>query len=260
MTNMPPMLPAARARRRPPPRPRTWRVALTGLAVATLGLAGCSLPAAEEPAPATDPTEAPIGSSTPDPARDRLVAEIERLAATVTAARDALAGAVDPGSTAAAHTAASEALDVLVAEGGATGPGSDGPRPLFPAETLDRDEADDAPDQLTNTLTRARDVGGTLGTTVIDLLRDPVAGDVGAWERDAAGVLASVDGTIADVTTLEEREAAIAELPGLGTRAVAWARSIAEATSVDDAHAYAERGVANLDVVLVTLERLDLAS
>jgi hypothetical protein len=226
----------------------------------TTALAGCSLPSTEAPAPETDPSEAPVASSTPDPSRQALVTEVERLRATVAAARDELAGALDPPRPGAARAAAEAALELLVAEGAATDVDDDEPRPLFPSEPSDRGLPEAAADQLTLTLTRARDVGGRLGNTVVDLLRDPIAGDLGAWQRDASGVLDSIDLTLRDATTLEEREAAVAELPGLGTRAIAWARLTATASSAEDAERYAERGVANLDVITVTLDRLELSS
>jgi hypothetical protein len=250
-----------------PPHPRVRpslrrtadrRALVAGVLLATVVLPGCSLPSADTVAPATDPSEAPLGTSTPDPSRVALVEEVERLAATVAAARGALARAVGAGTTTEARSAAEAALDLLIAEPGADGadPG-DGPRPLFAAETVERDESGDTADQLTATLTRARDVGGALGNTVVDLLREPIAGDLGAWQRDAGGVLASIDETLASASTLEELEVAVGELPGLGTRAVAWARLVAATSDLDAASAFAERGVANLDVIQVTLDRLE---
>ncbi len=217
-------------------------------------LAGCSLPAAGPEEPAGDPSRAPLGSSVPDPTRDVLIGEVQRLRATVTASRDALAAALDSDGTQGARTAADDALNVLVAERGEASE----PRPLFPADTLDRDGDVDAPDQLTITLTAARDLGGQLGNAVVDLLRDPVAGDLGAWQRDAAGVLASVTATTREADDLTGLEAAISELPGLGTQAVAWAELTASAGSIEDARAYAERGVASLEVILVSLDLLGI--
>lgn len=259
---MRPMTGIPHTRSRPPlHRGAHRRVLVAGVLLSASSLAGCSLPSTDGPPTESDPTEAPIASSTPDPGRAALITEVERLQVTVGTARDALARAVDAEGRAAADDAAEAALDVLVAAVDARGSEhGDGPRPLFPAETLDRDESEDAADQLTATLTRARDVGGTVGNTVIDLLRDPIAGDLGAWQRDAAGVLASIDATLSDASTLEELVVAVGELPGLGTRAVAWARLTADASSVDDARAYAEQGVANLEVIQITLDRLELAA
>ncbi len=233
--------------------------AIVAAGLLALAAAGCSLPTTAEPTPDTDPSEAPIGSATPDPSRDALLTEVGRLGATITAAREELSAAAEADGPQAAGRAAEAALTLLIAPPGATDDGGDEPRPLFPGETLDRDDTEEAADQLTVTLTRARDVGGTLGSTVVDLLRDPIAGDLGAWQRDAGGVLASVDETIAGAGSLEEHEVAVQQLPGLGTRAVAWARLTTTAASTDDARAYAERGAANLEVIAATLERLELA-
>jgi hypothetical protein len=261
---MPPVPTTARSRPQPAVHGRVRR-RVAGVVVVLGGaaaLSGCSLPATDAPGTATDPTEAPVASETPDPARDALVAEIERLRASVAAAREAFAGAIDAGGTAESRRAAESSLELLVAPADLAPDDLDDDevRPLFPATSGDRTSPEDAADQLTSTLTAARDAGGSLGNRVVDLLRDPVAGDLGAWQRDAAGVLASIDATVAEATTLEEREAAVAELPGLGTRAIAWARLTADASSPDDAHAFAERGVAHLDVILVTLDRVEPGS
>lgn len=237
--------PVPTVRRRP--HRRRW-VLLAGVAV----VAACSVaddPPPEETAPAE---QAPIASSTPDPARDALDAEVERLGATVATAREALAETLDASTPARARQAATDALALLVA-GADDG---DDPRPLFPAESLGRDEVSDAPDQLTNTLTAARDVGGAHGNAVVDLLRDPVAGDLGAWQRDAAGVLLSIEATTQEAADLDGLEMAIAELPGLGTQAVAWVQLAAAATSLDQARAFAERGLAGLDTIVVGVDLL----
>jgi hypothetical protein len=238
----------------PPPRSRRWPAAV-GVAVL---LAGCSV-ADEAPAgPATDPSEAPIASATPDPARDALLVEVRRLTATVDAARDELAVALDAEGPTAARQAGRDALALLVAESGPDDTTGDEVRPLFPAESLGRDGLLDAPDQLSNTLTAARDVGGSLGRAVVDLLRDPVAGDLGSWERDAAGVLVGVEATTREADDLEGLEQAVTGLGGLGTQAIAWAQLTAEAASADDARAYAERGLASLDTIIVGIDLLEL--
>lgn len=236
---------------------RRRSTAWAGLAAA-VALGGCSLPTTEPPPSGIEPAEAPVASSTPDPARDQLVAEIDRLRATVAAARDAFAGALDATGSNAARADAAAALELLVAppSSDATDGTDDDLRPLFPSEPAERDLPDGTADQLTVTLNQAREAGGSLGDTVVDLLRDPIAGDLGAWQRDATGVLASIDATIAEAPSLEQQEAAVGELPGLGTRAIAWARLTENAASTDDATRYAERGVANLDVIIVTLDRL----
>jgi hypothetical protein len=239
----------------PSPRARRWPAAV---GVVALLAAGCTV-ADEAPAgPAADPSEAPIASATPDPARDALLVEVRRLTATVGAARDELAGALDAEGPTAARQAGRDTLALLVAESGPDDTTGDEVRPLFPAESLGRDGLLDTPDQLSNTLTAARDVGGALGRAVVDLLRDPVAGDLGSWERDAAGVLVGVEATTREADDLEGLEQAITGLGGLGTQAIAWTQLTAEAASTDDARAYAERGLASLDTILVGIDLLDL--
>jgi hypothetical protein len=238
-----------------PLRVRRWSV-VVGVAV-VLGT-GCSVADDAPAGPATDPSEAPIASATPDPARDALLDEVRRLTATVGAAREELAVALDAEGPTAARQAGRDTLAVLVAESGPDDTTADEVRPLFPAESLGRDGTLDAPDQLTNTLTAARDVGGPLGRAVVELLRDPVAGDLGSWERDAAGVLVGVEATTRDADDLEGLEQAITGLGGLGTQAIAWVQLTAEASSTEDARAYAERGLASLDTIVVGIDLLDL--
>jgi hypothetical protein len=48
----------------------------------------------------------------------------------------------------------------------------------------------------------------------------------------------------------------VLELPGEGTRALAWALLAADARDLDDAQAYAERGVAHLDLIVQALDDL----
>jgi hypothetical protein len=230
------------------------RAATVGVFVASL-LAGCSTPVAEEAGSEGDPSESPIAASVPDPAQVALADSVDDLIASVTAARDGLDAAVDAGSADAARGAAADALTALVHDPDRS---QDDPRPLFPSQTLERDDELEAEDQLTRTLTAARDAG-TEGGRVLDLLRDPIAGDLGAWQRDPAGMLDAIDAATAAASELEALELAVGELAGLGTRAIAWTRLAAEAGSVDDAAAYAERGVANLDVIVATLDRVELA-
>lgn len=219
-------------------------------------MTGCTLPVAGPAEETIEPSEAPLGSDVPDPARDTLLLELEQLGATVTAAADALEPAATSDDPAAARAAADRALDILVATAGDAG---GDPRPLFPGDTDDRGGGTDGADQLTRTMTAARDLGGTLGNQVLDLLRDPVAGDLGSWLRDATGVLASVRSTTEQASDLEGLEAAVSELPGLGTQAIAWTELTAAATELEAARAYAERGLASLEVITVSIDRLDTA-
>jgi hypothetical protein len=55
---------------------------------------------------------------------------------------------------------------------------------------------------------------------------------------------------------LAAREQAVLELPGEGTRALAWALATADARDRDTAAAYAERGIAHLDIILLAIDDL----
>jgi hypothetical protein len=236
---------------RPPSRWSILLVLVAGLATA------CGADDVADDEPAVEAAESPLGADTPDPARDHLVREVDQLRATVAGARERLAPALEADDAASARRAGREALELLVAPPGPDTGEADEVRPLFPAESLGRDEITDAPDQLTRTHTAARDVGGPLGRAVVELLRDPVAGDLGAWERDAAGVLVGVEAVTEGAGNLEELEFAVTELEGLGTQAIAWAQLTAEAGDTEAARAYAERGLASLDTITVGIEMLE---
>lgn len=226
---------------------------------ALVATAACSVPALDTPDGDTDPAEAPRAASVPDPARAELVAELEDLRATVTAARDAFAAASEADGPSAIRSALQDASAALVtdAPGGGEVPDTGA---LLPAESGDRDRASDADAALTAVLTVAREAG-VAGSRVIDVLRDPVAGDLGGWERDAAGQLELVDDVVAtaDGVPVEETDLLVlGELPGLGPQAVAWARLAEGASTADDARSFARRGTVATDVMLDALEAIDL--
>lgn len=248
MTSSPPSAPVTR-RHRPSRRP--WRGTALVLA-GGVALTGCSLPTVDAPGGESTAQESPIAAEPPDPSEAVVRAATADLLATVDAARTALTAAVDAGSAAAARSEADVALAALVRDAGAGTPPATGP--LFPDETADRGSTADADDQFTRALTSARE-GGAPGSGLLDLLRDPIAGDIGSWQRDAAGVLGSIEATADGSVGLEQLEVDIAELAGLGTRAVAWTLLASEATDGQLAVAYAERAAANLEVIALTLER-----
>lgn len=198
--------------------------------------------------------EAPLEAEELRPGHDALLVELEALAATVAAARDRLVAAGDARSVAAAHDAGAEAVALLLDD-----PALDGVRPadldpLFPTEDVERGGAHGR-DRLTATLTVAREAG-ELGRRTADTLSEALAGDLGAWQRDPAGMTDLVRATVQSGAGLEDLEAAVLELPGEGTRALGWALLVADAGSAEDAARYAERGVAHLDIVLAALDSL----
>jgi hypothetical protein len=234
--------------RRPPRRRRRPFVALAAATVA-VGSFACAEPALPD-TPQGEGAEQPVEASAPDPARDALLAQLHELRATIAAARDELATAMDAADASSARRAGDRALAWLLDD-----PDEDGVAALFPSTTTDRGDLGTA-DVLTLSLTAARDAGGTLGRSALELLRDPIAGDLGTWQRDPAGVVASVESTIAGAGDLTAREQAVLELPGEGTRALAWALLTADARDADTAAAYAERGLAHLDLILLSIDDL----
>jgi hypothetical protein len=219
---------------------------LVALAVGAALVGGCAEPALPD-APQGEGAEQPVEADAPDPARDELLAELAALRELVASVRDELAAAQDAEDVAAARRAGDAAVAGLVDGAG------DADRSIFPATTTDRGDlgSDDA---MTVTLTAARDAGGELGRATLELLRDPLAGDLGAWQRDPAGVVAAIDAVVAPRSDLEALEADVLELQGEGTRALAWAFATADAPDLDRAAAFAERGVAHLDVVLSAID------
>jgi hypothetical protein len=234
--------------RRPPRRRRRPFVALAA-ATAAVGTFACAEPALPD-TPQGEGAERPVEASAPDPARDALLGQLRDLRVTIAAARDELASAMEATDAASARRTGDRAVAWLL-----EGTGGEDVAPLFPSTTTERGDLG-SDDVLTRTLTAARDAGGGLGRSALELLRDPVAGDLGTWQRDPAGVVASVEATTAAAGDLAAREQAVLELPGEGTRALAWALLTASARDVDEAAAYAERGLAHLDLILLAIDDL----
>jgi len=219
-------------------------------ALLTAGLVGCAEPTLPDQPPVEE-AEAPVEQATPQPDRDALLATVGEFTDAVEQARDLLVQAMQASGTTTARTAAEQALAVLVEDAGAGDPPT---RSIFPGTTVEeRGGSGAAEDALTLTLTAANDAGGSLGRDVADALRDPLAGDLGAWQRDPAGMVAFVADEVAQASDLAGAERIVRELPGDGTKALAWTLLTVDAPSLDEAVAYAERGAAHLDVVLVAV-------
>ena len=236
---------------------RTGRASL--VALAALLLVGCGVPI---------PPEVP-DTSTPQPggAGDGSGQAVDRLVP-VDGGSEVLAGAL--GDLATRIGAARDLL--LAGDGdGAVGvllgvPGGGDAPGVMPAIEPDRAGAG-SDDLVTVLVTLAGDVGGERSRLVIELVRDPMLGDLGAWQRDPIGVIAQVqriateaagslgqDGVAVPASDGATLDAALLELPGELTRALGYAFVVA---ATDDAalsaHA-AERGAGRLGVVLVALE------
>jgi hypothetical protein len=229
------------------PRPTSTAAAL----LVTL-LLGCTEPGLQEA-----PEESEVGDAIPEPAaapqRDEEVLDaLEALTLAVTAVREDLAAVMDASDADRARAAATAALDGLLADG----TGTSGGLPLLPSTEIDRATSGGARDLLTGTLTVARASGGPLARATVDVLSDPIAGDLGSWERDPAGVIATVEATIAGSDDLDELDRAVLSLPGDATRALAWTLLASRAPGAAEARTYADRASAHLSIVLTALSQL----
>jgi hypothetical protein len=170
----------------------------------------------------------------------------------VVAAGEELTGDPDPDASARLRALGEEAVRLLLgAPAGGSGAG------LLPAVEPDRGGAS-TDDLITALITSAGDVGGERSRLVLELVRDPLLGDLGAWQRDPVGVIA-VLGAIAndhvatgtDPATLD---AAMLEIPGELSRALGYALVIAGTDDVALAGHAAARAIGHLGVVIVALE------
>jgi hypothetical protein len=236
------------------------------LLVGVLALTGCGVPVPSGPQSA--PAEPPQAGSEVDtlvPLDEGSAALASQLQLVIDRTEDVRAAlrlvvevAEDAGS--AADDATSETLRALGEEavglllgspGGGTGPG------LLPAVEPDRGgTATD--DLITALITYAGDVGGERSRLVLELIRDPLLGDLGAWQRDPIGVIALMRAVAAahaeTGTSTMELDAAILEIPGELTRALGYALLIVETEDATLAGHAAERAIGHLGVVVVALE------
>ncbi len=229
----------------PPLRP--WRrvALLTGVLVLT-GCAEPELPDEIEPTPIT--AEETVDEPELD---DELRAQLATVQATLTELREALTGAQEADTVPQAQTQVDRAFVALL---GDPDGGSGAVPPLLPSETVDRTESPTAPDLLTATLSIAQDLSGSLGRDVADALRDPLAGDLGAWQRDPAGMVALAQETAASATDLGALEPRILELDGEGTRALAWVFVARDADDLATVQGAAERALAHVRVIEVAID------
>ena len=224
--------------------------------VAVMTVAACSEPALPESAPSAEGTEDVLTEQPLDPARDELLDALETLTATVAAVQSELDTAATSEDAAAARSAADRALALLLDDPdtrSTTDPA------LFPARTTEREGSADINDLLSATLTAAREAGGPLGRATVETLREPVAGDLGAWERDAEGVVASASAVVRGARDVDAVADDVLTLPADGLRALAWTLLATGSRDVAVTRAAAERGSAHLAVVLAVLGLLDEA-
>lgn len=225
-----------------PVLPHTPAVLLVAL---VLGGAACTSDTADSGTPTE--ADADAEARTTDPFEDGLVTHVRALRATVATARALLAEAATGDVGAAEDAVAALTADDRLSSGQVQ------VAPLFPGPDTSREETIDYGDALTATLTAARGASGPLGDRISQVLADPVAGDLGIWQRDAEGLLDAIDDA-ARSASVQEAETAVLALAGEGTRALAYALLTARAEADEERAAYAERATAHLDVVLRAID------
>ncbi len=246
-----------------PSRARPGARSAVAAAIGAALLSGCAVPVPE--APTAAPAEGPGGAgpelTVSDPGGEVLAAQLAVLDAAVAAVAAALddaaaAGAADDGD--AARAAGAKAVRLLIgadAGTGGTAASADTDVPaLLPTAAPDR-AGGGSGDLLTATVTLAGDVGGERARVVLELLRDPMVGDLGAWQRDAPGVIGGLRSAVAtagaDPAALDT---ALAGTSGELTRTLGYALAVAEAPDAALAAHAARAGTARLEVVRIALE------
>jgi len=234
---------------------RTTRTGIALLAAVALACSDGGLlgPASDAPGgdadAAADQAEA-AEAEPPSPEAKALLAEVEGVLALVGEARAALEQAAEATTIEELRTAAAEAELLLV------NAGPDGPRALFPSQPSERSSERAGEDALTDLLASARELDDALGRDVLAALRDVVAGDLGAWELDAPGMVARAEEAAADgaeAGDLERATERILTLSGAGTRAVGWAALARTTEDLTLGREAARSAAGHLEVVEIAL-------
>ncbi|MGM0617085.1 MAG: 50S ribosomal protein L11 methyltransferase [Actinomycetota bacterium] len=225
--------------------PAATRTLATGLVLALALLTACTSPAAR-----TTPEDDPAATASQpvlDPASQELVEEVEQARELVARIRSELERASDGGGLPAVRTAVDAADEVLVAT-------ADSDRQaLLPGESAERTERATTDAAFTVLLTRGRQVGGPIGRDLVESLRDPIAGDLGAWELDAPGVVASARAATAGAGDLESAEERVFALDGEASRAIAWVDLARTSEELELARRAASRATDHLEVIDIAL-------
>jgi hypothetical protein len=174
------------------------------------------------------------------------VAEIQQL---LRAAEELLAAPVGPGSSVAGQLqAASELGDAALVLLLGDGSGEGDPVGLLPNIEPDR-AARGSADLITATVTLAGDVGGERSRTVLELVRDPMVGDLGVWQRDPLGVIALLRATAGTATEPATLDRDLQAYSGLLTRTLAYVLVLTTTSDPVLARHAAGTGAAHLAVV-----------
>lgn len=251
-------------------RPSGAPIAIITLAVL---VSSCSFPGVPiDPVP-TGPPPAAAGDAVPlaqfDGAGAQLRAQLDIVATRVADLRLLFetAGTLDaaePDDRAALAEIGARLVELLLgSEGVAADAAGDGAADgtaalpgLLPAVAPDR-AALGSDDLVTRTITLAGDVGGERSRLVLELVRDPMVGDLGAWQRDPLGVIALVRAAVTDAGDVASLDAALLELPGELTRALGYAIVLAERDEPTLLAHAAASGAARMRVVLIAISLAD---
>lgn len=183
--------------------------------VAAVISAGCAEP--QIPQTVTPTTDAaPLETVTVDPLGEALDDAVNVLIASLDEINAVLATNATDADT--LDATAQSALELLVFADDA----------VFPQARPKTERNATGNDRLSVVSNAARAFGGHRGDMIINALRDTLAGDLGGWERDPAGM--RNDALSAYGATVQATQAKAAALPAGGMRAIAW---IAFATSQD---------------------------
>jgi hypothetical protein len=229
---------------------------LLAIGVVLVTVAACTEPDLADSAPPPTETDDVLSEPALNPARDELLEVLETLTATVTAAQAELDTAAGSDNDAAARAAAEAALALLLDDPERL---STDDLALFPARATERGDPAERDDLLSVSLTAAREAGGPLGRATVEVLREPVAGDLGSWERDAEGVVASAAAAVQGARDVDAIADQVLMLPADGLRALAWTFLATETRDADVTRAAAGRASAHLAVVLIGIGLLDTA-
>jgi len=264
---------------------RRRTLAPVGLLMTATVLVACGVPL--EPATSDVPASAPPSSAVDtleptDTASGALVVQLGLIAdrtaavrALIDEAAAVLEAAAGPGVDASARAAAvglanrsgrdAVALmlgEALVSDPAADATGTDDPERgrlpgLLPAIAPDR-AGDGSDDLVTGLVTLAGDAGGDSSRLVLELVRDPLVGDLGAWQRDPLGVIdllrtAATRAVSAPRDTVA-LDAALLELSGELTRALGYALVLADGRDIELLSHAARAASGRLGVVIVAID------
>jgi len=211
------------------------------LTISVLVLSGCGVPVPPQIPDTTPDRGTGAGSSEvvdrlvpSDDLTGQLTAQLELITTRITLVLDRL------GSEEAVGL-------VLGAPGGGLAPG------LLPAIAPDRAEAG-SDDLITGLIALAGETGGERGRLVLELVRDPMLGDLGAWQRDPVGIITLLRSIAEAADDQAALDAELLELQGELTRALGYLLVIAATDDPDLATHATRQASGRLGVVLVALE------